>query len=139
MADKLKASKTTPEKGASRLDVTALKRCIAEINKHKEKASEYTGLSGQATKTAVENYGFNRKALTFVSGLLKKEPSEQLEVLGSIISMAEALGMFKQMDMYNDAIAAMQAIIDQSTAGVAPARPAGAATVAALAAGAPVN
>lgn len=138
MADKLRTS-TTSAKGASRLDVTALKRCIAEINKHKEKASEYTGLSGQATKNAVETHGFNRKALTFVSGLLKKEPAEQLEVLGSIISMAEAMGMFAQMDMYNDAVAAMQAVIDQASGGAAPARPAGAANVAVLAAGAPVN
>ncbi len=135
MADKLKAEKA----GASRLDVKALKRCVEDINKPKEKAGEYTGLSGQATKNACETYGFNRKALTFVSGLKKKEASEQLEVLGAIVSYAQGLGMFDQMDMFNDAAHAMQAVIENASKGGSAAAAPGAANVVNLAAGTSVN
>lgn len=135
MADKLKA-----DKGASRLDVKALKRCVEDINKHKEKATEYTGLSGQATKNACETYGFNKKALTFVAGLKKKEASQQLEVLGAIVSYAHGLGMFDQMDMFNDCVHAMQAVVERAAEGGAAAASApGASNVAALAAGTTVN
>jgi hypothetical protein len=136
MADKLKADKP----GASRLDVKALKRAISDINKHKEQASEYTGLSGQATKNACETYGFNRKALTFVAGLQKKEPSQQLEVLGAMVSYAHAMGMFEQMDMFNDCVHAMQAVIENAAKGGAASGAApGAANVSNLAAGTTVN
>lgn len=136
MADKLKKDAAN---GASKLNVAALKRCLSEINKHKESASEYTGLSGKATQNACETYGFNKKALTFVSGLMKKEPSQQLEVLGAIISYAEGLGMFDQMDMFNDATHAMQKIIERATSGIPAGSAPGAANVANLAAGASVN
>lgn len=109
MADKLKAK--TPG-----LDKAALKRCVGDINKHKEKAAEYVGLSGKATSNAVETYGFDKKALTFVANLSRKEISQQQATLGAIITYAEALGMFDQMDMFNDAIGAMKAVIEKAEA-----------------------
>lgn len=125
MADKLKATKDG-------LDRDALKRCVADINKHKEKAAEYVGLAGKATGNAVETYNFDKKALTFVANLARKEPSQQLATLGAMIAYAEAMGMFDQMDLFNDAIGAMRAVIEKAEADN-PAKPAGASAVAALA------
>jgi uncharacterized protein (UPF0335 family) len=130
MADKL-----TAKSGSGRLDRQALKRCIADINKHKEKAAEYIGQAGQATKNAVESHNFDKKALTFVAGLARKEADQQLATLGAIITYAEAMGMFDQMDMFNDAINAMKAVIENASKGT-PGKAAGASNVAALAAAA---
>lgn len=128
MADKLKPAAAK----AGGLNKEALKRCVFDINKHKEKAGEYIGLAGKATGNAVETYNFDKKALTFVANLMRKEPAQQLATLGAIITYAEALGMFAQMDMFNDAIPAMQAVIDNAATGqTAPS--AGSKTVAGLA------
>lgn len=106
MAEKLKASEAK-----TGLNKDALKRCVSDINRHKEKAAEYVGLAGKATSNAVETYNFDKKALTFCAQLMRKEPEQQLATLGAIITYAEALGMFSQMDMFNDAIGAMRAVI----------------------------
>ncbi len=126
MAEKLKAA--TVKVG---LDRAALKRCIADINKHKEKAAEYVGLAGKATGNAVEVYNFDKKALTFCAQLMRKEPAQQMATLGAIITYAEALGMLDQFDMFNDAIGAIQSVIEKATAGENAPAP-GARTVAAL-------
>lgn len=126
MADKLKATKAS-----SGLDKAALKRCVTDINKHKEKAAEYVGLAGKATSNAVETYNFDKKALTFCAQLMRKEPAQQMATLGAIITYAEALGMLDQFDMFNDAIGAMQAVIERATTQQAAAAP-GAAKIAAL-------
>ncbi|MEY4951808.1 MAG: hypothetical protein RL299_232, partial [Pseudomonadota bacterium] len=92
----------------SALNVQALKSAVRDINKHKEASSEASGRAGQATKNACETYNFNKKALGLVAGLAKKEPAQQLEVLGAVVSYAAALGMFDGSDMFNDHIKAMQ-------------------------------
>lgn len=126
MAEKLKA-----EKASTGLDKAALKRCVTDINRHKEKAAEYVGLAGKATGNAVETYNFDKKALTFCAQLMRKEPAQQMATLGAIITYAEALGMLDQFDMFNDAIGAMQAVIERATSDQSVAAP-GAAKLAAL-------
>lgn len=126
MAEKLTAK---PKTG---LDRSALKRAVSEINKAKEKAAEYGGSAGAATKNACETYNLDKKALTFVCGLARKEPAQQLQTLSAIVTYAEALGMFAHMDMFNDAAAAMKAILDEATAGQGPAKAPGASTIAGL-------
>lgn len=116
----------------SSFDPAALKRSLADIRKHKDKAKEYNGLAGQSTKNAVETYNFDKKALTFVSQLMGKEPEQQLATLGAVISYAEALSMFAQMDMFNDAIAAMERVVEAAKGGSAPPATEGAANVAKL-------
>lgn len=136
MAGKLKPKATTA------IDVGALKRTISDINNHKMRASESAGAAGKTTQTACEMYGFNKKALGLVAGLAKKEPPQQLEVLGAIVSYAHQMGMFDGSDMFNDHIASMQAVIDAATAGKSGKAPAGASNVSALVRGdgpVPVN
>lgn len=118
----------------SRFDPAVLRRTLADIRKHKDKAKEYNGLAGQATKNAIETHNFDGKALTFVSQLMAKEPEQQLATLGAVISYAEALSMFAQMDMFNDAIAAMKRVVENAEGGAADAPTApGVANVAKLA------
>lgn len=93
------------------LNVEALKVSIAHINKQKEKASEYSGLAGKATAEAVEQHNFDKKALTFVAQLARKEPAQQEATLCAIVQYAEAMGMFAHVDMFNDAIGAMKNVI----------------------------
>jgi hypothetical protein len=115
------------------LNTAALKAAVKDINRHKETASEAAGRAGNATKNACETYNFNKKALTLVAGLAKKEPAQQLEVLGAVVSYAAGMGMFDGSDMFNDHIKAMQDVIDAATKGK-PAGSAGASMVADLAA-----
>ena len=116
------------------LDKAALRRCVQEINKAKEKAAEYTGSAGKATATAVETYGFDKKALTFCAQLARKEPDQQLATLSGIITYAAALGMFAQMDMFNDAVSAMKDVVAAAEAATGPTSAPGASTIATLAA-----
>ena len=120
-------------KSKSALNVQALKAAVRDINKHKESASEASGRAGSATKTACETYNFNKKALGLVAGLAKKEPAQQLEVLGAVVSYAAAMGMFDGSDMFNDHIKAMQDVVDAATQGKPGAASAGVSMVAALA------
>lgn len=122
-----------PVKRKAALNVAALKAAIRDVNKHKEAASEATGRSGKATKELCEANNWNTKAFTFVSALTKKEPAQQSEVLGAIVSYAAAMGMFDTSDMYDDHIGAMQQVVENATAGKPSKAPAGAALVANLA------
>lgn len=128
MADKI-------QKATGALNVQALKAAFREVNKAKEAASEATGRAGKATKSACEQHNLNAKAFTLVAGLLKKEPAQQLEVLGAVVTYAHAMGMFDGSDMFNPHVGAMQAVIESATSGKPGAASASASTVAALAAG----
>lgn len=116
----------------SPLNVEALRAAIRDVNKNKEAASEAQGRAGKKTKEVCEANNWNTKAFTFVSGLSKKEPAQQKEVLGGIVAYAAAMGMFDSSDMFDDHIGAMQQVIENATAGK-PRKVAGAGLVATLA------
>lgn len=127
MADKV--SKATS--GSKALNVSALKSAVAQINKHKEAASEASGRAGKATSEACETYNFNKKALSLVAFLAKKDAAQQKEVLGAVVSYAAAMGMFDSSDMFDNHVEAMRAVVEAATSGKS-AAPAGAAMVATL-------
>jgi len=135
MAKKLKAEEAAQPRG---VDAADLKRVVTGINKAKEKAAEHVGEAGQQTKQAVEDYGLDKKALTFVSGLARKEPSQQQATLAGVIEYADKLGMFDQTSMFDDLIPILEGIVDRANAaGGAPApAPEKAATIRGLV---PVN
>lgn len=113
MAEKMKATTKTS------FNSEAYVRAVRDVNKAKERASEATGSAGQATKTACDQHNFDKKAFTFVAGLAKKEPTQQLATLGGIIQGAEAMGMFAQADMFNDFVSTMETIIARIKGGEA--------------------
>lgn len=105
MAEKLTSSPP------SRFSKDDLERVVRDINRHKENASEHSGLAGKATQNAAELYNLDKTALTFVSRLKRKDPSQSMATLCAVIHYAETLGLLDQVDMFNDAIAAMEEVI----------------------------
>lgn len=116
------AKKMKPEGAAAPKGVAAneLKRVVKDILRHKQNASENAGLAGQATAQAVDQYGLDRKALTLVVGLSKAEPSKAQGTLRAIVDYADKLGMFDQIDAFDDLIPAMRRIIERAENQVAP-------------------
>lgn len=108
MAKKMKADEARKTGGISAVD---LKRVVTGINRHKEAASENSGLAGQATKDAIERYGLDRKALTTVAGLAKKDIAQAQGTLRGMIDYADKLGMFDGVDMFDDLIPTLERII----------------------------
>lgn len=108
MADKLSAKAV---KGVAAAD---LKRVVKDILKHKNNASENAGLAGSTTKQAVEQYSLDRKALGLVVGLSKIEPAKAQSSLRAIVDYSDKLGLFDQVDAFDDLIPAMERIIERA-------------------------
>lgn len=108
MADKLKAGEV---KGVSATD---LRRVIKDFNRHKENASENSGLAGQAIKQAVDQYGLDRKALTLVAGLAKKEPDKAQGTIRAFMDYADKAGLLDQMDAFDDLIPTLERIVERA-------------------------
>lgn len=111
MADKLKPTTKT------KFDAGALKSAIASVNRKKEEASEANGEAGSLTKQYCEDNNYNKKAFTFVASLKKKELQQQQEVIAALVTYAHALGMFDQIDMFNNSIDAMRQIVADAEKG----------------------
>jgi hypothetical protein len=121
MAKALKPSEAARPTGIAAGD---LKRIVTSINKAKEKAAEHVGQAGQQTKQAIEDYNLDRKALTFVAGLARKEPAQQQATLRGLIEYADKLGMFEQISMFDDLIPVLEGIVSRARAGEEAPRPA---------------
>ena len=102
MAEKLKK-----DNGISKADLAKL---VEKIEGQKAKASEYNGTAGQLTSDAVENKGVNKKALSFVIQLRKKEDNDRQAILRGVIDYAHKLGMFDSVDAFDDLVARLEEI-----------------------------
>ncbi|WP_336801761.1 hypothetical protein [Kaistia sp. MMO-174] len=111
MAKKMKPADAATVRGVAASD---LKRVVKDINRHKENASENSGLAGQATKQAIEQYGLDRKALTFVVGLSRNETAKQQGTLRGVLDYADKLGMFDWIDMFDDMIPTLERIVQRA-------------------------
>lgn len=132
MAEKLKAG--AANKFAEKLPEVA--RRIADVNDRKEKAKEYNGLAGKATKDATENLNINKTAFTFLANAKRKEPTEQIDRILTIFAGALGMGMLDQMDLFDDRLAFIKAKLGEITAEDAERKPApGAANIHRLASG----
>ncbi len=105
------AKPAAPKKGVAASD---LQRVVTDIIRHKANASENSGLAGQATKNACERYNLDKKALGLVTGLVKADDQgKAIGTLRGVIDYADKLGLFDQMDAFDDLIPTMEAIIDR--------------------------
>ncbi len=111
MAKKLKADEGKKQFGVSADD---LKRVVADITKHKERASENNGLAGQSTKNAIDRYGLDRAALGVIMKLGRSEISKQQCTLRAIIDYADKMGMFDQIDAFDDMIPTLRQIVERA-------------------------
>lgn len=130
MAEKLK-------KGGSAFaaKLAEIKRRIKDVNERKEKAAEYNGLAGQATKDACEANNVNKAAFTFIAACHRKEPTEALDRVLTLFALALGTGLLDQMDLFDERLSYIRAELDKRTAEDAPRAAApGAAMVAQLSA-----
>lgn len=111
MAKKMKADDARKIAGISAAD---LKRVVTGITRHKEAASENSGLAGQATKDAIERYNLDRKALSTVVSLSKKETAQAQATLRGLIDYADKLGMFDGIDLFDDLIPTLERIVTRA-------------------------
>lgn len=111
MAKQLKPDNAPTNGGIAASD---LKRVVSDIKRHKENASEHSGLAGQAAKQAIDRYKLDRKGLSFVVGLSKRETVEAQASLRATIDYADKLGMFDQVDAFDDLIPIMERIVERA-------------------------
>lgn len=131
MADKLK--KVAATGFAAKLP--EIQRRIKDVNERKEKAAEYNGLAGQATKDVCEANNVNKAAFTFVAACHRKEQAEAQDRILTLFALALGIGLLDQMDLFDDRLAYIRAELEARTAENAPRAAApGAAMVAQLSA-----
>ncbi len=112
MAKKLKPEEAAASRGIAPSD---LKRVVTDIIRHKANASENSGLAGQATKAACERYNLDKKALGLVTGLVKAEDQgKAIATLRGVIEYSDKLGMFDQVDAFDDLIPTMRRIVERA-------------------------
>jgi uncharacterized protein (UPF0335 family) len=95
MADKL-------PKTDDGVKASALQKIVKSIQTDKAKASEFNGSAGQTTKKALADHGLDRKAFQFVLGLEKQDTQNQQATLRGVIEYAHKMGMFDEVDAFDD-------------------------------------
>jgi len=80
----------------------ALKKLVKDVAREKAKASEHNGNAGQHIKKAIEKHGLEKKGLAFVLGLEKMEETKRQGALRGVIEYAHKLGMFDEVDAFDD-------------------------------------
>ena len=108
MAEQLK-----PNAKVSSLTPVKIRKGIDDINAEKAQASEYQGSAAKMTKDFAERHNLDKKALTLVAGLARKELTQAQASLRDILRLARLYGLFDQIDAFADAdmIADLEAII----------------------------
>jgi leucyl aminopeptidase (aminopeptidase T) len=130
MADKLKKD----AKGFA-AKLPELARRIKDVNERKEKAAEYNGMAGKATKDACESQNVNKAAFTFVATCHRKESAEAQDRVLTLFALALGTGLLDQMDMFDERLKYIREELDKRTSEDAPRSAApGAGMVAQLAA-----
>lgn len=102
MADKPKASAGVPK--------AKLKSTISSIQADKAKASEYNGSAGKTQQQFMKEHGLDRTAFNLVLKLDKAEPQNQQATLRGVIEYAHKMGMFDEIDAFDDIVTRMKEI-----------------------------
>ena len=111
MAKRAKPKDASQSRGVTTED---LRRVVADISKNKTQASNYAGLAGKATQSAVEQYGLEKTALTFVRRLNDMEEGKRQSVLRSLVDYSNKLGFFDQIDAFDDLLATLEEIVSRT-------------------------
>ena len=102
MAEKPKASAGVPK--------AKLKSAISSIQADKSKASEYNGSAGKTQQQFMKEHGLDRTAFNLVLKLDKAEPQNQQATLRGVIEYAHKMGMFDEIDAFDDIVTRMKEI-----------------------------
>lgn len=130
MADKIKAGS-----GGFAAKLPEIRRRISDVNERKEKAAEYNGAAGKATKDACDANNVNKTAFTFIATCHRKEAAEAMDRVLTVFALALGTGLLDQADLFDERLKYIRSELDKRTAEDAPRAAApGASMVANLAA-----
>lgn len=90
---------------------TEFKRVLQAIKDKQTQASEIQGQVGKMTSQAVEDYGLEKNALTFVRRLSKMDESKRHSVIKGVIDLSTKAGFFDGMDGFDDIVMAMNEVV----------------------------
>lgn len=108
---------------------------IKDVNRQKEKAAEYVGLAGKATKDVCDSQNVNKAAFTFVATCHRKEAAEAQDRILTLFALAIGTGLLDQMDLFDERLKYIREELEKRTGDDAPRAAApGAGMVAQLAA-----
>ena len=105
------AEKLQPKTKA--VTAAGIKKAVAAIQADKDKASEFNGAAGKTQQQFMKEHGLDRTAFNFVMKLNKMEVIHQQGTLRGVIEYAHKMGMFDEVDAFDDMIALMRKIADE--------------------------
>lgn len=90
---------------------------IEEINSSKERAREHNGSAAKLTKDFADKHNLDPKAMTFVAQLSRKDRQQAQTTLREVILNARRMGMFDQIDAFDDLIPVFRQVVADADAG----------------------
>ncbi|KAB2776495.1 hypothetical protein F9L00_14260 [Brucella anthropi] len=110
MAKRAKKADVTSSK--SSISSEELRRVVNQFMSETAEASEHNGAAGSIVKNALDRHGMDRKAFRFILGLAKMETTKRQATLRGVIELADKMGYFDDVDMFDDIISTMANIVD---------------------------
>lgn len=110
MARRAKKADVTSSKSSITSD--ELRRVVNQFMSETAEASEHNGAAGSIVKNALDRHGMDRKAFRFILGLAKMETTKRQATLRGVIELADKMGYFDDVDMFDDVISTMANIVD---------------------------
>lgn len=110
MAKRPKKADVTSSK--SSISSEELRRVVNNFMSETAEASEHNGAAGSIVKNALDRHGIDRKAFRFILGLAKAEATKRQATIRGVIELAEKMGYFEDVDMFDDIISTMSNIVE---------------------------
>jgi hypothetical protein len=104
-------AKASADEGA--IDRADFQRDVAELQRQDKIRGEYQSNLANGTQRVVEKYGLEKTAFTFVRRLAKMEPAKRQAVLRGVITYADLLAYFDQLDAFDDLRDTLGRILDR--------------------------
>lgn len=99
-----------PEEGG--LNVPEFQRVIAEANRQKGLAAEYSGSHGKVVRDAIERLSLRRGPFATTCKYSRMDAAKRTDEILTSLNYFVAAGFFDQMDMHFDAVAQVQEKLD---------------------------
>lgn len=107
---------THEEVSSDQITPAELRRVVDEANRQKNHAADYTAAQNQVIKGAIERYGLDRAAFSLARRLDKMEPAKRQGQIRALVSYLHMLGHFREVDMFDDLVGVMEAILEEARA-----------------------
>lgn len=109
-ASKPATPKVAPSAGIRRPSADDVRRAVADVNRQKTSASEYSGLAGQATAQFCERWNIDKKAFGFVRRMAAMEDQKRQAMLVDFADLCRLMGFTDQESLFEDTGAALDSL-----------------------------